>query len=716
MKLRRNLIYRIGLLLVPILLLAAVALSINSSAGRAQGQAACSGDAFVSESLPSGARWDLCWEHRPLEGVVLRDVYYTTVKGVRTHILAEAGLAQIHVPYDDNGGRFHDVTDDGLGDDNLLSLTSAECPDGRRLSDGSRLVLCLRILPRGPAFFGQDRRQGTLLSLMSVSVSGDYNYVSDWRFWDDGTIEPLMGASGKLQRYSTDPARGWPVRSNNVHGISHTHNYYWRLDFDLGEDGTDDRVEEMSWQGADGVRRLNVEQIQSEAGRTIDPASMRSWRIVDGSLTNEAGAPISYQLDPISLLHRDLGPAYEPWTLNDIYFTRYRECEKYSSHNPQFGGCGGDVTAFVDGESLVGGDHVLWYGVTFHHVPRDEDEPYMHMHWDGFRFTPRDWTAENEMVVNQIPVADFTAQLADEAYPLDIRLDAALSSDIDGEIIDYRWQTGDGGEAKGQSLTYEYPSAGTYSVTLTVSDDVGAIDSQVRSIEVSSPCLAGDVDCSGGVDVVDALFALQYDVGARLASRRVPPPSGSLFAPVCDVDSSAGCDAVDAFLLLQCSALVPNSFCPNPTDESSALMSDRRQEGIFERFELDESVRRAGSVTLHVDAQSASVLMAQLSLDGDGAKIEECLIGGAAQSLSLCRIDESGDGATLGLLMLDGNEDQSFPLHLTFSSEIGLTPTSLVFSIDIALDSALEPVEPVVSLLPAKIRSELFLPQIQMVR
>jgi primary-amine oxidase len=33
--------------------------------------------------------------------------------------------------------------------------------------------------------------------------------------------------------------------------------------------------------------------------------------------------------------------------------------------------------------------------VTFHHVPRDEDEDSMHPHWSGFNLIPRDWTAKS---------------------------------------------------------------------------------------------------------------------------------------------------------------------------------------------------------------------------------------------------------------------------------------------------------------------------------
>ena len=50
---------------------------------------------------------------------------------------------------------------------------------------------------------------------------------------------------------------------------------------------------------------------------------------------------------------------------------------------------------FANGGSLVGADLVVWYGTSFHHLPRDEDEPHMAAHWSGFSIVPRDLTATN---------------------------------------------------------------------------------------------------------------------------------------------------------------------------------------------------------------------------------------------------------------------------------------------------------------------------------
>ena len=77
--------------------------------------------------------------------------------------------------------------------------------------------------------------------------------------------------------------------------------------------------------------------------------------------------------------------------------TRRKPCERFAAHNPG-ATCGDDLADFANGESLTGRDIVVWYGTSFHHLPRDEDDELMHPHSSAFSIIPRDLTAENPTV------------------------------------------------------------------------------------------------------------------------------------------------------------------------------------------------------------------------------------------------------------------------------------------------------------------------------
>jgi PKD repeat protein len=98
---------------------------------------------------------------------------------------------------------------------------------------------------------------------------------------------------------------------------------------------------------------------------------------------------------------------------------------------------------------------------------------------------------------NQAPTASFTSSCSG----LSCTFDGSGSADGDGAIASYAWQFGDGASASGATPTHAFSVAGTYPVTLTVTDDDGAPGSQTQQVTVTAPGGGGTVSLgslSGG--------------------------------------------------------------------------------------------------------------------------------------------------------------------------------------------------------------------------
>jgi len=67
------------------------------------------------------------------------------------------------------------------------------------------------------------------------------------------------------------------------------------------------------------------------------------------------------------------------------------------------------------------------------------------------------------------------------------RFDGSGSTASDGEIASYAWEFGDGNEDSGEVVEYCYEAAGTYTATLTVTDEQGASDSATQEVVVTIP-------------------------------------------------------------------------------------------------------------------------------------------------------------------------------------------------------------------------------------
>jgi PKD repeat protein len=88
--------------------------------------------------------------------------------------------------------------------------------------------------------------------------------------------------------------------------------------------------------------------------------------------------------------------------------------------------------------------------------------------------------------VNQPPVASAVATPTSGIAPLLVTFDGSGSSDPDGVITAYAWTFGDGGSATGPTTSHTYQNAGTYSVSLSVTDNQAATRTTTLSTVVNA--------------------------------------------------------------------------------------------------------------------------------------------------------------------------------------------------------------------------------------
>src|SRR5882724_2894898 len=93
---------------------------------------------------------------------------------------------------------------------------------------------------------------------------------------------------------------------------------------------------------------------------------------------------------------------------------------------------------------------------------------------------------------NQPPVANAGGSYTAQAGQV-VQLNGAASFDPDGTITNYVWNFGDGTSGAGAIANHQYPASGMYSVSLTVTDNAGNINSAQGFVTVDSVALPAKI-------------------------------------------------------------------------------------------------------------------------------------------------------------------------------------------------------------------------------
>lgn len=106
---------------------------------------------------------------------------------------------------------------------------------------------------------------------------------------------------------------------------------------------------------------------------------------------------------------------------------------------------------------------------------------------------------------NTPPVASFTTTPSTGTAPLTVQFDGSASSDPGGSVATYNWNFGDGLAGTGAMIGHVYQQVGTFTITLTVTDNLGATSTTTRDVTVATAPASLPIDAAIRVPKASAL-------------------------------------------------------------------------------------------------------------------------------------------------------------------------------------------------------------------
>ncbi len=387
-------------------------------------------------------------------GTIISTVTYND--GARRRpVMYEGHLSEMFVPYMDPSfdwrrRNFFDAGEFNSGGFAKPLLRGLDCPDNAVYIDGLVSgdqgrpkgvpnVMCVFEREAGDMawrHFSEDaesRRKRDLV-VRSAAVLGNYDYVFDWTFQQDGSIRVSVGASGIAEVKSTSVARaddrppagggsaesGGPTTDpadafgrfvdQNLIAVNHDHYFNFRIDLDV--DGpvnsfVADRLVTRTLPPENPRRSIWVREpmavhTEHDAMMHADMEKPAFWRVTSATTKNHVGYPTSYQLMPgmtsgTLLTPDDYARRRAGFIDHHLWVTPYRYEERYAAGDyPTLSTAGQGLPAWTKADRRIEQtDIVLWYTIGMHHMVRAEDWPVMPVLWHSFELRPFDFFNRN---------------------------------------------------------------------------------------------------------------------------------------------------------------------------------------------------------------------------------------------------------------------------------------------------------------------------------
>ncbi|KAM0809732.1 putative Primary-amine oxidase [Seiridium cardinale] len=251
----------------------------------------------------------------------------------------------------------------------------------------------------GTTLFGFDDLgvvKASLLTVRSIATVGNYDYLFDYAFHVDGSLEIIVRASGYLQSsfYYPDQGKWGPRIQEAVQGSLHDHVLTWKADFDILD--TENSLEvteilaaptEQPWWPELGVFEqieLNSYNMETEQQFNWAGNGEAMYCINHANKTNEWGTKRGYRIVPgrsnihLTTLNSPFSRKNMQMSKSQLAVTRQHDTEPFANSvqnlnmpwKPQQ-----DFSKFFDNETIEGEDLVFWFNLGMHHFTRSEDVP-----------------------------------------------------------------------------------------------------------------------------------------------------------------------------------------------------------------------------------------------------------------------------------------------------------------------------------------------------
>ena len=238
------------------------------------------------------------------------------------------------------------------------------------------------------------RRMRRLTVSFHVTVA-NYEYLTYWRFYQDGNIECEVRATGIMVVSNFPEGQAHPhgtLVDNRTYAPYHQHFLVARLDLDV--DGTENTVyaseTEIEPMGPDNPYGLSLRQrntplrTEAEGKQDMNFQTQRAWKVVNDNVRNGIGTAPAYKLvpggafpamfDPNSpILARCRAIEHTVWVTPNSPDERWPAGEFVTQSKVDTG-----LPMWTEANrSIENTDVVLWYVFGIHHITRPEDWPIM---------------------------------------------------------------------------------------------------------------------------------------------------------------------------------------------------------------------------------------------------------------------------------------------------------------------------------------------------